>query len=115
MRWLTIVAILILMSCRTVSTPAGLPCTPTEFRSNPFLKRLVRRETIAEAESRNQVNGVAFGYVASQWTSFKSKILPDDELWWFEREPNRAMQGALEGYVVLRGCKIVDQFVVVTD
>jgi hypothetical protein len=115
MRWLTIVAILLLTSCRTVSAPDGLPCSSAEFRSNPFLKRLVRRETIAEAELRNQVNGVAFGYLAAQWTSFKSTLLPGDQLWWFEREPNRAMQGALAGYVVLRGCRIVDRFVVATD
>ena len=114
MRILKLFALLIFMGCR-LSAPPGLPCRTTEFRSNPFLKRLVRHETIAEAEARHQVKGVAFGYLASEWVELKSRMLPEDQLWWFEREPGRALQGALEGYVVLRGCKVVDQLTLVTD
>jgi hypothetical protein len=114
MRGVVMILVVTLAGCAT-QRPSGLPCTSTEVRKNRFLRRLVRTETIVEAERRHTVGGVPFGGIASKWTNLKNRMLPGDQLWWFERERNVALQGALEGYVVMRGCTIVDRIVLVTD
>ena len=110
-----IVLVVILTTACATRVPPGLPCTSAEVRENRFLRRLVRTETVAEAEARHTVNGVPFGGITSEWVRLKSRLQPGDQLWWFEREKDVALQGALEGYVVMRGCSVVDRIVLVTD
>lgn len=101
-------------SCAT-RLPAGLPCSSNDVARTPFLKRLVQQESVAEAESKHLVKGVPFGALAENWSALKARMQAGDQLWRFTSEPNKYPQGALEGYVVLRRCEIVDRLVLVTD
>jgi hypothetical protein len=114
MRYFAAILVVLLVGC-AARIPFALPCTPRDMRDDPFLKRLVRSETINEAEVRHRVNGVPFGSLAVEWKLLKDHMQPGDRLWWFERQRNVAFQGELEGYVVMRGCHIVDRLVLVAD
>jgi hypothetical protein len=61
------------------------------------------------------IAGVPFGALNAEWREMRNRMRPDEQLWRFTREPKLPFQGALEGYVVLRGCEIVDRLVMVSD
>ena len=76
---------------------------------NSFPKEwLKQRLTVEEAESSHTHNGIVFGFIHNQWELFKSKMLPEDELWEFRSPPESwDFLAGRAGYVILRGDKAV--------
>lgn len=108
-------AITSLVSCTTVHTPVGT-CPRKLVREWAIAPdRLVRQATVDEAERRHVVNGVTFGAVHSEWEKLKRELDAGDELWWFTAPRRPGLYGALEGYVVLRGCQQVGEIVLAWD
>ena len=104
-----------MISCATVQTPAG-SCPRSLVNNWPIHRdRLVRVETVEEAERQHVVGGVPFGALRADWEKLKAELSPGDQLWWFTRPNKPGLYGALEGYVVVRDCKQLTQLTLVWD
>lgn len=89
---------------------------------------LVNKVDIAQAESDNLVEAekladdyfarnpdkapdrpLAFGWIHDEWVKLKSKMQPDDELWYF-RSPEHTwrMMAGREGYAIVRNGEPID-------
>jgi hypothetical protein len=79
---------------------------------------LVRRITVDEAERAHMYRGIPFGYQNEQWQALRQQMRRGDDLWFYRRKypplpPDwkGVVVGAEEGYVLVRGCTIVDSIV----
>jgi hypothetical protein len=113
--FVVVVLALAFSRCATVETPAGR-CARASVAAWPVEHtRLIAAETVEEAERRHVVNGVPFGGANARWQELLDQLAPGDQLWRFGRPRRPGLYGALEGYIVLRGCEAVNQLVLVWD
>ena len=99
--------VLLSISCATVRTPAGACQRAVVSKWAVAPERLVRLETIADAERNQTTSGVSFGGAHREWEDLKAKLQPGDQLWSFTAPHRSGLYGAHEGYVVMRGCQQV--------
>jgi uncharacterized membrane protein YciS (DUF1049 family) len=84
------------------------------------LSDLIERVSIQAIESRETVHdplnaapAVPFGHMGASWIAFRSKLLPEDEIWSFEamRSDDWGFQEQTHGYAAVRNGQIVAHFI----
>lgn len=72
---------------------------------------LTEQITVAEAEERNMIRGISFGFCHDEWQAFTGQMQPDDELWSFFSPPEiwRSLCGRA-GFAVVRNGEAVRCF-----
>lgn len=84
------------------------------------LSDLIERISIQAIESRETVHdplraapAVPFGHMGASWIAFRSKLMPEDEVWSFEamRSDDWGFQEQSRGYAAVRDGQIVAHFI----
>lgn len=84
------------------------------------MSELIERISIQAIESRETVHdplnaapAVPFGHMGASWIAFRSKLLPEDEIWSFEamRSDELGFQEQTRGYAAVRNGQIVAHFI----
>ena len=84
------------------------------------MSELIERISIKAIESSETVHdplraapAVPFGHMGASWIAFRSKLLPEDEIWSFEamRSDDWGFQEQTRGYAAVRNGQIVAHFI----
>ena len=95
-------------------------CEAKENQATVELSDLIERISIQAIESRETVHdplravpAVPFGHMGASWIAFRSKLLPEDEIWSFEarRSDDWGFQEQTRGYAAVRNGLIVAHFI----
>jgi hypothetical protein len=91
-----------------------------ENQATVEMSELIERISIQAIESRETVHdplraapAVPFGHMGASWIAFRSKLMPEDEVWSFEamRSDDWGFQEQTRGYAAVRNGQIVAHFI----